>query len=144
MTIFRTCHHQKFDCPVGVWVIEQRAIILSATVRSHNVIHGNVQAGSMVCFEHWFHCLNLRHIIHCVIKNRHDAMRWYYQFGLLRNNNSLILCIWVERLSNQKPLVYWPRFDIDWQFDGYSNHCQSWLVCQIDLAFNIWSLMTNY
>ena len=26
-----------FHCPVGVWVIEQRAIILSATVRSHTV-----------------------------------------------------------------------------------------------------------
>ena len=38
MTIFRACHHQTFDCPVGVWVIEQRAIILSATVRSPTVI----------------------------------------------------------------------------------------------------------
>ena len=27
-----------FHCPVGVWVIEQRAIILSATVRSPTVI----------------------------------------------------------------------------------------------------------
>ena len=26
-----------FHCPVGVWVIEQRAIILSATVRSPTV-----------------------------------------------------------------------------------------------------------
>ena len=24
MTIFQACHHQTFDCPVGVWVIEQR------------------------------------------------------------------------------------------------------------------------
>ena len=30
-----------FHCPVGVWVIEQRAIILSATVRSPTVIHIN-------------------------------------------------------------------------------------------------------
>ena len=34
MIIFRACHHQTFDCPVGVRVIEQRATILSATVRS--------------------------------------------------------------------------------------------------------------
>ena len=27
-----------FHCPVGVWVIEQHAIILSATVRSPTVI----------------------------------------------------------------------------------------------------------
>ena len=27
-----------FHCPVGVWVIEQRAIILSATVRSPTVV----------------------------------------------------------------------------------------------------------
>ena len=27
-----------FHCPVGVWVIDQRAIILSATVRSPTVI----------------------------------------------------------------------------------------------------------
>ena len=37
MTIFRACHHQTFDCPVGGWVIEQRAIILSPTVRSPTV-----------------------------------------------------------------------------------------------------------
>ena len=39
MTIFRACHHQTFDCPVGVWVIEQRAIILSAIVRSPTVVN---------------------------------------------------------------------------------------------------------
>ena len=37
-TIFRACNHQTFDCPVGVWVIEQRAIMLSATVRSPTVL----------------------------------------------------------------------------------------------------------
>ena len=39
---FRVCYHQTFDCPVGVWVIEQHAIILSATVRSPTVFsyHG--------------------------------------------------------------------------------------------------------
>ena len=37
-TIFGACNHKTFDCPVGVWVIEQRAIMLSATVRSPTVI----------------------------------------------------------------------------------------------------------
>ena len=35
--IFRACHLQTFDCLVGVWVIEQHAMILSATVRSPTV-----------------------------------------------------------------------------------------------------------
>ena len=29
-----------FHCPVGVWVIEQHATILSATVRSPTVVQG--------------------------------------------------------------------------------------------------------
>ena len=32
-----------FHCPVGVWVIEQRAIILSATVRSPTVVTGDLR-----------------------------------------------------------------------------------------------------
>ena len=37
LKLFTTIHHQTFDCPVGVWVIEQHAIILNATVRSPTV-----------------------------------------------------------------------------------------------------------
>ena len=49
MTIFRACHHQTFDCPVGVWVIEEHAIIFSATVRSPTVnIIANVSMGVYV------------------------------------------------------------------------------------------------
>ena len=46
-TIFRACNHQTFDCPVGVWVIEQRAIMLSATVRSPTVYIPYLKAKSL-------------------------------------------------------------------------------------------------
>ena len=45
-TIFWACYHQTFDCPVGVWVIEQRAIILSVTVRSPTVYTVNSSPSS--------------------------------------------------------------------------------------------------
>ena len=44
-TIFRACHHQTFNCPVGVWVIEQHAIILSATVCSSYCACGDFERG---------------------------------------------------------------------------------------------------
>ena len=36
-----------FHCPVGVWVIEQREIILNATVRSPTVILRHVSGSTL-------------------------------------------------------------------------------------------------
>ena len=38
-----------FHCPVGVWVIEQRAIILSTTVRSPTVCLGMRYVSDTAC-----------------------------------------------------------------------------------------------
>ena len=42
-----------FHCPVGVWIIEQRAIILSATVRSPTV---NMAVGFDLVIQHSVPC----------------------------------------------------------------------------------------
>ena len=38
-----------FHCPVGVWVIEQRAIILNATVRSPTVMREGAWEQEVQC-----------------------------------------------------------------------------------------------
>ena len=48
-----------FHCPVGVWVIEQRAIILSATVRSPTVVIGRFMKMHIYTCTHMYNgCKN--------------------------------------------------------------------------------------
>ena len=66
-TIFRLCHHQIFNCLVGVWVIEQHAIILSATVCSPTVKQQTKQAEELKC---WY-----GRMLYSAI-NQHCTCRW--------------------------------------------------------------------
>ena len=86
-TVLENCHsdtlHTVFHCPVGFWVMEQLAIILSATVRSPTVNQTwismicAVAAKTLLCqiFHKW-----RRIEVNCVLISRSN---WYPASGTL-------------------------------------------------------------
>ena len=94
--MFRACHNQIFDCPVGVRVIEQRAIILSATVRSPTVdlVYGLIWGWKFKNAEDMFkNDIKTREHV-CTFtgaySNTNDICAWF----------AVIFIAWVIRVSN--------------------------------------------
>ena len=158
MKIFWACHHQTFDCPVGSWVIEQRAIILSATVRSHTVtyqiynIAGCAWAGNAGTFSlpPWVsdpsmhHSTCVTHLPWCMPGSLTSGFLWSWWHSRRMCNPPF--CVSGKRpIKDISPkLIFGSKFTKSFLSQPFGSLAQQWSYCHTVQIFKLWNEINGW